>query len=145
MGALERAHYAKKSEIARATEVTSMEYVRRRQKPLGNRAAENYPCTSVYRLRGIKPAKDWTVYKRASSEGKNVSKVRCGLFRLEERRVPKAGFHFGQDLIRTDECMDKLLIRTTSLLIVANVDEKGSLSYVKETKSWHRRILFVSV
>ena len=85
MGAPERAHYAKKSEIARATEVTSMEYVRRRQKPLGNRAAENYPCTSVYRLRGIKPAKDWTVYKRASSEWKNVADAHCSLFRMEVR------------------------------------------------------------
>ena len=118
-----------------------MEYVRRRQKPLGNRAAENLSMHKRISLARIKPAKDWTVYKRASSKGKNVSEVRCGLFRMEERRVPKAGFHFGQDLIRTDECMDKLLIRTTSLLIVANVDEKGSLSYVKETKSWHRRIL----
>ena len=85
MGAPERAHYAKKSEIARATEVTSMEYVRRRPKPLGNRAAENYPCTSVYRLQGsnrpktgrctngpLPNGRTYPKYAAASSEWKNA-------------------------------------------------------------------------
>ena len=80
MGAPERAHYAKKSEIVRETEVTSMEYVRRRQKPLGNRAAENYPCTSVYRLRGIKPAKDWTVYRGPLPNGRTYPKYAAATF-----------------------------------------------------------------
>ena len=62
----------------------------------------------------------------------------CGLFQKEVRRgskdspsgepvsakVPNAGFHFGQDLIRTDECMDKETHPYDKLHSVANVAEK---------------------
>ena len=84
MGAPERAHYAKKSEIARATEVTSMEYVRRRQNRLGIgrlriiHAQAYIACRDQtgQRLDGV---------QRVSSEWKNVADAHCSLFRMEVR------------------------------------------------------------
>ena len=76
-------------------------------KTAGESGGWDFSMRAYIACSGINRPSDWTVVRNGLFQQEERRKHCCGEPRMWGCRVPKAGLFFGQDLIRTVECMEK--------------------------------------